>query len=98
MANMQKQMDNAFAELDVIEEMLRPLVAARKLHQRGDFEVRLPITQTKEFQLLGWWLEQRVNQLQNQILSWIIPEAYQRHFLDYDMLSRSPKSEICPND
>ena len=56
-------MDNAFAELDVIEEMLRPLVATRQLYQREDFEVRLPVTQTKEFQMLGRWLEQRVGQL-----------------------------------
>ena len=47
MEDMQKQVDNAFAELDVIEEMLRPLVAARQLHQSEGFGVRLPVTQTK---------------------------------------------------
>lgn len=91
-------MDTALAEMDIGEEMLWPLVAAKTLHQREDFGVRLPITQTKEFQMLGRFLEQRVNQLRKQILSWIVPEAYQRNYIDYDMLSRSPKSEICPND
>ena len=33
MADMQKQVDTAFAELDIIEEMLRPLVAAKEIHQ-----------------------------------------------------------------
>ena len=91
MEDMQKQVDLAFAELDVIEEMLRLLVAARQLHQREGFGVRLPVTQTKEFQLLGRWLEQRVGQLQKQIVSWIGPEAYQRNFLDYDMLKSVTK-------
>ncbi len=56
MGDMQRRVDLAFAELDVIEEMLRPLVAAQELHQREDFGVRLPVTQTKEFQMLGRWL------------------------------------------
>ena len=60
---MQRRVDLAFAELDVIEEMLRPLVAAQELHKREDFGVRLPVTQTKEFQLFGRWLEERVGQL-----------------------------------
>ena len=68
MADIQKQVDTAVAELDVIEEMLRSLVAAKKIHQPLDC-FRLPVTQTKEFQLLGRWLEQRVGQLQKQILS-----------------------------
>ncbi len=79
-------MDAALAELDVIEEMLRPLVAAQKLHQREDFEVRLPVTQTKEFQKLGRCLEQRVGQLQKQIVSWIGPEAFQRCYIESAML------------
>ena len=58
MEDMQKQIDLAFAELDVIEEMLRTLVAAQNLHRREDFGVRLPVTQTREFQLLGRFLEQ----------------------------------------
>ena len=52
MADLQRRVDLAFAELDIVEEMLRPLVAAQNLHQRKDFGARLPITQTKEFQLL----------------------------------------------
>ena len=67
MADIQRRVDLAFAELDVIEEMLRPLVAARKLHQREDFGVRLPVTQTKEFQLLGRWLEQYVGQCKSRL-------------------------------
>ena len=33
MADMQNQVDNTFAELDVIEEMLRPLVCAKTIHE-----------------------------------------------------------------
>ena len=85
MADMQRRVDLAFAELDVIEEMLRPLVAAKKIHQLPDC-FRFPVTQTKEFQLLGKFLEQRVSQLQKQIVSWIGPEVYQRHYIDSAML------------
>ena len=98
MEDMQKQVDNAFAELDVIEEMLRPLVAAGQLHQREDFGVRFPITQTKEFQLLGRWLEQRVGQLQKQIVSWIVPEAYQRNYIDSAMLMVVTKTMTMPRE
>ena len=70
---MQRRVDLAFAELDVIEEMLRPLVAAQELHQREDFGVHIPITQTEEFQFFGRLLEQRVHQLRKQILSLIWP-------------------------
>ncbi len=66
--------------------MLRPLVAARKLHQLEDSGVRLPVTQTKEFQMLGRWLHQRVGQLQKQIVSWIGPETYRRRYTDSAML------------
>ena len=88
---MQKQVDDAFAELDVIEEMLRPLAAARQLHHHEGFEVRLPVTQTKEFQLLGRWLEQRVGQLLKQIVSWIGPEAYRHRYIDTAMLNSVTK-------
>ena len=44
MADIQRQVDLAFAELDVIEKMLRTLVAAQRLHQREDFGVRFPVT------------------------------------------------------
>lgn len=70
--------------------MLRTLVTAKEIHQLPNC-FRPPITQTKEFQMLGRWLEQRVGQLQKQILSWIGPEAYQRNFLDYDMLKSVTK-------
>ena len=36
--------------------------------------------------MLGLWLEQRAQQLQKQIVSWIGPEAFQRNFLDFAML------------
>ena len=85
MEDMQKQVNNAFAELDVIEEMLWPLVAAQRLHQREDFGVRFPVTQTKEFQMLGLWLEQRAQQLQ-QIVSWIGRDAYRRRYIEAAML------------
>ena len=66
-------MDTAFAKLDIVEEMLRSLVAVRNLHQREDFGVHIPITQTEEFQFFGRLLEQRVHQLRKQILSLIWP-------------------------
>ena len=86
MEDIQKRVDLAFAELDVIEEMLRPLVVAKTLHQRADFANRFPVTQTKEFQMLGRWLHQRVGQLQKQIVSWIGPETYRRRYTDSAML------------
>ena len=85
MLDIQKQLDLAFTELDVVEEMLRPLVDAQKIHHLSDC-FRIPITQTKEFQLLGRLLEQRVNQLRKKILSLIGPEAYQHNYLDSAML------------
>ena len=62
-----RRVDLAFAELEVIEEMLRPLVTVRELHQSEDLEVRFPVTQTKEFQLFGRWLEQRVGQCKSRL-------------------------------
>lgn len=85
MADMQKQVGADLSELDVIEEMLRPLITAKTIHQSHE-GFHHPVTQTKEFQLLGRWLEQRVGQLPKQIVSWIGPEAYQRNFLDFSML------------
>ena len=42
MAYLQKQVDVAFSDLDIVEEMLRPLVAAKEIHERGDC-FRIPI-------------------------------------------------------
>ena len=53
MEDMQKQVDTALAEMDIVEEMLWPLVAAKTLHQREDFGARLPITQTKNSSCLA---------------------------------------------
>ena len=36
MVDIQKQADLALAELDIVEEMLRPLVTAKEIHERGD--------------------------------------------------------------
>lgn len=52
MVDIQKQADLAFAELDIVEEMLRPLVDAKEMQQLPDC-FRIPITQTKEFQFFG---------------------------------------------
>lgn len=96
MEDKQRRVDMAFAELDVIEEMLRPLVAARQLHRRKDFEVRFLVTQTKEFQMLGRWLEQRVGQLKKQIVSWIGPDAYRRRYIESAMLMAVTKIRDYP--
>ena len=67
MVDIQKQADLAFAELDIVEEMLRLLADAKEMHQLSDC-LRISITQTKEFQFFGRLLEQRVNQLRRQIV------------------------------
>ena len=76
----------AFAELDIVEEMLRLLIADQRIHEREENGLRIPITQTEPFHLLGWLLEQRVNQLRKQISSWIGPESFQRNYIDSAML------------
>ncbi len=48
MADVQKQVDLAFAELDIVEEMLRPLVSPKTQHEHED-SFRIPITQTEPF-------------------------------------------------
>ena len=42
MADIQKRIDLAFAELDIVEEMLRLLVTVKEIHERGDC-FRIPI-------------------------------------------------------
>ena len=42
MADLQRRIDWAFAELDIVEEMLRILVTAKEIHERGDC-FRIPI-------------------------------------------------------
>ncbi len=57
MADLQRRVDLAFAELDIVEEMLRPLVAAKKIHHLPDC-FRILITQTESFHLLGRLLKE----------------------------------------
>lgn len=85
MAYLQKQVDTAFAELDVVEEMLRPLVVTKSIHEHED-GFRIPITQTEPFQEFGRHLETRLNELEKKIVSLIGPESYQRRFIDSSML------------
>ena len=42
MTDIQRRIDWAFAELDIIEEMLRLSVTAKETHERGDC-FRIPI-------------------------------------------------------
>ncbi len=84
MADVQKQVDLAFAELDIVEEMLRPLVSPKTQHEHED-SFRIPITQTEEFQLFSLLLEQRLNHLKKNIVS-TIGADYQRNCIDSAML------------
>ena len=43
MADLQRRVDLAFAKLDIIEEMLRPLVAAKEIHERGHCASAFPL-------------------------------------------------------